>query len=208
MSYYDSLPDTSQLRHLLDGQVPNESWPLNRTDKLLASWQAAMDQWVFVGKWFEKAKQNYRMPIPVMPTLAWISLVGGQVPSFLLAHDIIMSAPSSKVWGAGERIYSCYTGWVRELHVGLYLAQFGTVTKNPIDDLEHGVDWYFRGKKIAVTREGAASKKYWRQRKGDKTDQDAIVLTAKGSEGLVLVDEKQIEAKCLKLAEGETEFLS
>jgi hypothetical protein len=194
--FYKTLGANSPLKKLLDGSVPNETWRLNRTQRLLDSYQLAMDQWQFVYKWFAVAKLNYRMPVPVMPTLAYISLIGGQVPSLSLAIDIITSSPLNCRL-AEQRIYSCYTGWLRELHVGLYLAQFGEVTKNPVDDVSNGIDWLFNGKKIAVTRDGKASKRYIAQRKAEKTDQETIVLTARGSVGLALVDESEIDAKCL-----------
>lgn len=188
---FDTLPPGSALRALLLGEVPDVDWQLRRTDKLVTSWERAKDQWQFFSSWFRSASADGICRVPLMPVLSFIALLGGQVPSLTFAVDVISSSPLAHT-GIEARAYSAYTGFLREMHVGLYLSQYGTVTKNPIADMQRGIDWTFDGRKIAVRQ----STNFWR-RKSQKVASDVIVLTATPSSGLSLVAIADIEAKIL-----------
>jgi hypothetical protein len=179
-SFFDTLSEKSALRSLLLGNVPDVNWQLQPTPRLKRSFQVACESWECLSTWFALAGRNRRCRVPLMPVLSFIALIGGEVASLPLAVEIISSSPLANNQ-IEPRVYSAWTGHLREMAVGLYLSQFGTVFKNPYQDLNNGVDWIFNGQKIAIAHEGRTSAKMIAARKLKKTDQDTIVLTAAAS---------------------------
>lgn len=126
-----------------------------------------------------------------MPFLALLTLPCSYLPSLDFCCRLSTEDES--------RVYQAYSGWLRELHVGMYLAEYGKVTKDLREDLQQGIDWRFNGRPIAVRHEGKASARYWNQRKAAKLGEGTVVLTAPcfGS-GVHLVSEEEISAKLLR----------
>ena len=137
-----------------------------------------------------------------MPVLSWICLVGGQCPSLPFCTDLIASSPL--VHGdCSARVYQFHVGLLRELHCGLYLSQFGNISKNPSLDINAGVDWIFRRNGIetliAIGHAGNTSRAMYAKRKHQKLSASTVVLTAprRGDGKLDLVLTADIEAQIL-----------
>lgn len=185
--FVTTLPDSHLLKRLLTADCPNVLLPITHSAELAASLHRCIEQWEFIGHFFRLAYADKRFPIPLMPLIAYLTLQTKQVPSV----DRITEIVSPFVSGDCEpRIYSCYTAWLRELDVALYLAGYGTVTKPLLLDLTEGVDLLYEGKRLAITHKGD---KYL-SRKQSKYTGDVIVLEASGDQGLHRVSRDSLAA--------------
>lgn len=88
------------------------------------------------------------------------------------------------------RIYQAWTGWLREYHVGMYLAHFGRVEKPLLRDLTEGIDWLYEGRPIAVCHTGDR----YLDRKGRKCPDDIVKLYTRTGDGLHLVSPACMDA--------------
>src|SRR5437879_2623034 len=117
---FDNLP--IPLQSLLTGKVPDVEWPLTPTIRLAQSWRTAVDQWRYLPEKFMLASRNIYCRVPMLPLLAYLTLTLGRVPSLSAMINVISFSPA-KCFAVDARAYQCHTGFLRELHVGLALAE-------------------------------------------------------------------------------------
>ena len=179
----DYCQTNPQLKRLLAGDVPDEEWSFAKLSA--SSVEKRIEQWSFVGRWFRRGAANVACRPAIMPVLAWLTLQTGIVPSLDMLVDFLRCSPIA--CGPLEaRAYQCYTAWLRECKVALYLRERGLVLKNPWRDIAEGVDLTFEGHDIAIAHAG--------DRYLPRKRNCATVLYATGTDGVHLVVEADIEA--------------
>ncbi len=188
---YERLPCC--LKSILSGDVPNVEWELISTPQLESSLAKAIGQWEYIGSAFRIGCRDTRCRVPLMPTLHFCALVVGRIPSLPMAVEIVQSSPLAD-GDLSARVYSAYTGFLREMACGLEFVRQGyRVFKNPKRDLQEGVDWICRQERLVqVSMAGQGSSWHWANRKADKTSQDVIKLVAQPSAGLATVSASDI----------------
>jgi len=173
-----------------------------RSDKLIASLDKASLQWSYISRFFRLDSYNTSFRPALMPLISYLTFATNIIPPIDTISKFVLASPWCKTSDVEPRVYQCYTAWLRELHCGLYLAQYGKVTKNPKLDLCAGVDWVFNGKiKIAVAHNGFVSRQMMIRRKKRKMSEDVVILTAQDTgTGLHLVTSAEMDAKILNIS--------
>lgn len=179
LSFFVSKYQNDLIPELLQGRVPDLSLPLCLSRPLFLEWKRQVNAWQFLKPLFREASQDTAFPLPLMPLFAALTLEAGVLPSPDLMAAIVALVG---VQGQG-RIYSCWSAWLREYHVGMYLAHFGQIEKPLLRDLTHGIDWLYNGKPVAVCHTGDR----YLSRKGRKCPSDIVKLYTRTGDGLHLV---------------------
>lgn len=199
-----TLSPTSTLAKLLAGEIPDVEIPLVATDRLQQSLQRALDTWEFVGPWFRSGSLHRAFRPCIMPIAAYLTLRCGVVPGLDTLTQFVRCSPILTTWDCEGRVYQCWTAWLRELDLGLKLASFGAVVKNPLLDVGHGVDWVFRRDGLE-TRIAVAHAGDWHlERKQKKVGEDVVTLYARGGAGVHLVDTASIPDRILHNASASS----
>lgn len=203
-TFCKNLSPTSILSRLLAGEILDVEIPLLATDGLRASLQRALDTWEFVASWFRQGRFHRAFKPCIMPIVAYLSLRCGVVPSLDTLTQFVRCSPILTTGDCEGRVYQCWTAWLRELHLGLYLAEYGQVVKNPVLDIENGVDWMFRRDGL-VTRIAVAHAGDWHlDRKQRKVGEDVVTLYARGGAGVHLVDTASIPSRIFNMASASS----
>lgn len=169
-------------------QLPNVEFLVTRPASLKRSLLSAIREWRYDGALFRGARGVFHTCY-LMPYFWESTFANGVIPS---VDEVVADL------GEHSRpfVYQARGGLIRELHVGLFLVEFGTVTKNYSRDIFEGVDLSFEGIDLAIRHDGAYSDQVWSERKAEKS-QGCVVLNAKGhGTGIHLCRLADIRAAC------------
>lgn len=201
--FLDTLPPDCALRRILDNdELPDLRFRLVATPKLVASLDLEKERWQFVSRWFHLGMINRTFRPLIVPVLFLLTIARQQVPSLDMATAFVSASPlcaGQTIEDIEARVYTAWTGYLRELDAGLWLAGQGAVVEKDLRlDVVGGVDWLVNGRPLGIT----SSKLY----RGKKTRDGVTLLVAnEGGKGVRLVSRQALSsfllAECGKTVE-------